>query len=329
MDNIDFVVTWVDEADKSWQVSKNSYSKGYSKELNDEARFREWDTLRYWFRAVERFAPWVHRIFFITEGHIPEWLNTNHPKLVCVKHSDYIEKQYLPTFNSNVIELNIHRISQLGEHFVLFNDDTFINRPVQKKDFFIKGVPRDTGIFSPVVPRRNSIDTTVLNNVEIINCYFTTYEILKGNLTKFFNLKYGKYNVKNFSVLPWQRILGFYDTHIPVSYNKSCFRKIWNLEASELSNVNKNRFRTEKDLNHWLIRYWQLSTGNFIPRSVYFGKYYNITDDPSSIIEEIISSKHHLICLNDNERLHNFEEVRREIDTAFQGKFEFKSEYEK
>lgn len=220
MDKIDFVVTWVDENDEKWKKDKQFYSKGYSKKLNDEARFREWNNLQYWFRAVEKYAPWVHRVFFVTNGQIPVWLNTKYPKLICVKHTDYIDNQYLPTFNSNAIELNIHKINQLSEHFVLFNDDMFLNKEVYPNDFFISGVPRDTGIFSPIVPRKNSIDTTVLNDVEIISSYFSTKDILKENKSKFFNFRYGKYNIKNLCVLPWKNILGFYDTHIPVSYNK-------------------------------------------------------------------------------------------------------------
>ena len=27
------------------------------------------DNLKYWFRGVEKFAPWVNKIYFITYGH--------------------------------------------------------------------------------------------------------------------------------------------------------------------------------------------------------------------------------------------------------------------
>lgn len=330
MDKIDFVVTWVDENDEKWKKDKQFYFKGYSKKLNDEARFREWNNLQYWFRAVEKYAPWVHRVFFVTNGQIPVWLNTKYPKLICVKHTDYIDNQYLPTFNSNAIELNIHKINQLSEHFVLFNDDTFLNKEVYPNDFFISGVPRDTGIFSPIVPLKNSIDTTVLNDVEIISSYFSTKDILKENKSKFFNFRYGKYNIKNLCVLPWKKILGFYDTHIPVSYNKSTFRTIWSLEKEKLVCTSQNKFRTKNDLNHWLMRYWQLASGKFIPRNVNFGKCYNISDDDvSNIVKEISNSRHKMICLNDNENLKDFKKAKTSINNAFQYKLSKKSQYEK
>jgi hypothetical protein len=53
-----------------------------------------------------------------------------------VKHEDYIPKEYLPTFNANTIELNFHRIKELSEHFVYFNDDTFITNYMNESDFF-------------------------------------------------------------------------------------------------------------------------------------------------------------------------------------------------
>ena len=107
---IDFVLTWVDGSDPEWIRSRNSYcQKG--KEIN-EAHYRDWDILKYWFRAVEKYAPWVNRIHFVTCGQIPEWMNTEHPKLNLVHHRSFIPEAYLPTFNSRTIELNFHRRSE-------------------------------------------------------------------------------------------------------------------------------------------------------------------------------------------------------------------------
>lgn len=88
--------------------------------------------------AVDIVIPWVHKIFFITYGHLPGFLNTEHPKLRIVRYTDYIPKEYLPTFNSNTIEMNYHRILDLPENFVLFNDDFF---PLQaiREDYYFQG----------------------------------------------------------------------------------------------------------------------------------------------------------------------------------------------
>ncbi|MBR6908270.1 hypothetical protein IKN40_07520 [bacterium] len=87
---------------------------------------------------MEKFTPWVNNVFFVTCGHYPSWLNLNHPKLKFIKHEDYIPKEYLPTFCSHTIELNFHRIKELSEHFVYFNDDTFIINHMRESDFFEK-----------------------------------------------------------------------------------------------------------------------------------------------------------------------------------------------
>ena len=97
MDKIDFVLPWVDGSDSAWIKQRNEYL-GIKNDQTQDSRFRDWENLQYWFRGVEKFAPWVNHIYFVTWGHIPSWLNTDHPKLTVVKHEDYIPKQYLHTF---------------------------------------------------------------------------------------------------------------------------------------------------------------------------------------------------------------------------------------
>ncbi|BBA92998.1 Stealth CR1 domain-containing protein [Streptococcus ruminantium] len=316
-EKIDFVVTWVDGSDPKWQKQKQHYMSEEDKGLNSVARYRDWEIFKYWFRAVEKHAPWVNKVVLITEGHVPEWLNINHEKLLLIKHSDYIPQEYLPTFNSNVIELNIHRIEELSEHFVLFNDDMFINKSVGPEDFFRNGLPTDVGVFSPQVPKSGGIASISLNNIEVINDYFNTHQILKEWNNKFFRLSYGKHLLKNFIVLPWNSVLGFYDHHLPVAYKKSTFKHLWNLEEQKLRQTSRNKFRTKSDINHWLMRYWQLASGQFTPRSVHFGNYYSIFDELNKIISELRNPKYHLICLNDGEEISDFEEVKQKIAKSF------------
>ena len=114
--DIDIVVTWVDGSDPEWLKERARYS-GTPVELSD-VRFRDWGLMRYWFRGIEKYAPWVRKIHFVTWGHLPDWLDTTNPKLHIVKHTDFIPAEYLPTFNSHTIELNLHRIEGLAEQFI-------------------------------------------------------------------------------------------------------------------------------------------------------------------------------------------------------------------
>ena len=185
-DKIDFVMIWVDGSDIEWRKEKNKYAGLPDEDINGEIRFRDWDNLKYWFRGVEKFAPWVNDVYFVTCGHYPKWLNLNCPKLKFIKHSDYIPEEYLPTFSSHTIELNLHRIEDLSEKFVYFNDDTFITDEVLKEDFFINGLPK-RNIDESVLP---GIDKTMshiyMNNSFVINKYFSKREVIKRDFFKYF-----------------------------------------------------------------------------------------------------------------------------------------------
>ena len=117
---IDFVITWVNMDDPEWQKEFAKYSWKTVTEKNSvtDARFRDYGFLKYWFRGVEKFAPWVRKIHFITSGQKPDWLDAENPKINLVSHKDYIPQQFLPTYNSVVIERYIHKIPGLADDFV-------------------------------------------------------------------------------------------------------------------------------------------------------------------------------------------------------------------
>ena len=73
----------------------------------------------------------------MTNCALPKWLNTNDPRIVIVPHEDIFENENdLPVFNSNAIEMNLHRIPGLSRHFIYLNDDFIFNYPVTINDFF-------------------------------------------------------------------------------------------------------------------------------------------------------------------------------------------------
>ena len=64
-------------------------------------------------------------------GKKPDWLNLDHPKLKLVTHKEFMPNEYLPTYNSAAIELNLHRIEGLSENYLYFNDDMYLIRNSQ------------------------------------------------------------------------------------------------------------------------------------------------------------------------------------------------------
>ena len=133
-------------------------------QANSNIRFQSWDNLHYWFRAIEKFMPWVNKIVFVTWGHVPEFLNVSHPKIKIVKHSDYIPEKYLPTFNSNTIEMNYHRIEDLEENFIIFNDDFFPLQPIEEEYYFKDNTVCDEAVEGPIIP----VDTGLISNIEYV-----------------------------------------------------------------------------------------------------------------------------------------------------------------
>lgn len=330
MDKIDFVVTWVDGDDPAWLAERAKYLPGEDASASASNRYRDWGLMKYWFRGVEKFAPWVNNIYFVTWGHYPEWLNLEHPKLKVIKHTDYIPAEYLPTFNSNVIELNLHRIPELSEQFVLFNDDTFLTDYVKTTDFFQTGLPCETARLGEVYTTniKQVFPYTILNSTAIINKYFSKRDVTKRYWKKFYALKYGTDLIRNLLLSPFKYFSAFYDTHLPASHLKSTFFEVWEKEAAVLEACGSHRFRSRDDVMHWLMKWWRFCQGQFIPRSSKWGKCFEIGKD-SDIKQAIMGKRYKAICVNDSSIDFDFEKEKRELLDAFRTILPKKSQYEK
>ena len=139
--NIDIVYTWVNDKDKEWEEKKNKYMKASNipiDDANSKCRYVNNNELMYSLRSVEKFAPWINRIFIVTDNQIPEWLDVSHPKIKIIDHKEIIPNDCLPTYNSIAIEHCIVNIPDLSENFLYANDDTFIARAVTPDFFYAK-----------------------------------------------------------------------------------------------------------------------------------------------------------------------------------------------
>lgn len=327
-DKIDIVVPWVDGNDRAWKLEKKKYD-GLSTDssCNSEQRFRDWDLMRYWFRGIEKNLPWVNKIYFVTWGHLPEWLNTDNEKLVVVNHKDYIPEEYLPTYNSNTIELNIHRIKDLSENFILFNDDLFVIDRLREDAFFKNNIPCDMLLAKTMVnyDRRACVWHIAFNDMGVVNKYCHGGSNALRHFGKWVNIKYGFRNsVENMLRMTGYRLSAFYDSHLPIAYKKSSFEKIWEREHDYLDEVCRNRFRTPLDLNQWLVRYTRFAEGSFVPSDVFrWGKYYEFSDEGSleTICGAIQSKERACLVLNDTlpgENAGDFERYKRMLERAFE-----------
>lgn len=329
---IDFVITWVDGSDPLWQKERSLYRADTTEDAC-AARYRDMGLLKYWFRAVEAYAPWVNMIHFVTWGHLPEWLNTEHPKLHIVNHKDYISEKYLPTFSSRPIELNLHRIPGLSEHFVYFNDDILLNAPVTPDFFFHKGLPCDyaniDNFFSEGID--DVYSHTLFNELHMIHKHYSYIQSFQKHPFKYLNTAYTwKANLKNLLKLENRSYFpGFDDHHLASSFLKQSFVDLWEKDREILEQVSNEKFRSPFSVSQRVIRYAQLASGRFHPvPKASRGKAFQLWMNPSDMYDAIRNENYKMICLNDTSRAIDFDSVIHIIRSAYAQKLPSCSAFE-
>lgn len=145
---IDAVITWVDGDDPKHIAKRNTY--GDSKIANREdiggiTRFRSVGEIFYCVASLNKFAPWLNKIYIVTDEQDPmldqkinELFPNGHIPMEIVDHKVIFRdhEEYLPTFNSISIESMTWRIPGLSEHYIEFNDDLILAAPTTPEDFF-------------------------------------------------------------------------------------------------------------------------------------------------------------------------------------------------
>lgn len=329
--DIDFVITWVNMDDPEWQdeFSKYSADRNNTKNGVSKARFRDYGFLKYWFRGVEKFAPWVRKIHFVTSGQKPEWLDESNPKIHLVSHKDFIPAEFLPTYNSVVIERYMYRIPGLAEHFVYFNDDFYIINRIDKERFFRNGLPCDIAVFT-YNPSWSQWYVRIKNNVRLINRHFDKKEVLRRWHDKWFHESYG-------TKARWNYLLRFYGKFITLRvphnaqpYLRQTFKEVWAAEGEELTRTSANRFRALDDYTPELFRIWQICRGNFEPYNTYRDtKMFPLMVRSKRAIKAIREQSYSLVCLNDNVHIRNYETVMENLKAAFESILPEKSSFER
>ena len=325
---VDFVIPWVDDTDPVWRKKKAEYTGTVEREGNTIVRYRDWDNLRYWFRGVEKFAPWVRYVHFITDDQLPEWLNVNHPKLKWVKHTDFIPKEYLPTFSVNPIELNLHRIENLSECFVYFNDDVFLINDTKPEDFFMNGLPCDSPILGPLYPI-GFFSYLLFNNINLINRHFSLKQAIKENPDKWIRAQPVTGLIKLLLYGRSDYIPNSVSRHIHTSFNKKTFEILWEKEYDVIHNTCLNKQRTKEDVTAYCVRDWQLFSGAFYPKKPSGKLFPTATMSYSNeAIEYFSKQKGKVICLNDSEDETDFELHKKMILDVFEKLLPEKSSFE-
>lgn len=164
--DIDAVITWVDGNDPAHAEKRAKYNVGFHSASTASTRFASSGELRYAVLSIFRFCPFVRKVFIVTDNQNPAPIFDNdvlkHDELArieVVNHTTlYAEhSDLLPVFSSRSIETMLHRLPNLSEHFVYFNDDMFIGSTLTESFFFSDGRPVLRGAFRPVHSLKDKI----------------------------------------------------------------------------------------------------------------------------------------------------------------------------
>lgn len=266
---IDIIVPWVNPNDPVW---KKDFEYWKQKETGnkDACRYRDWGFIRFVFRSIEENCPWCRYVFLVLSGpsQIPAWLNTDNPRLKIVYHQDYIPAEFLPTFNSNVIELFYPNIKDLSENFILINDDMFFWNKKNEDFFFSDNLPVMKPYYVNYSHNKCQWEITCQNSLKLSN------KLLKKN----------------------SQYLGM-GGHIPVCYKKSLCQFIFKKLENEIKiSFKKSRFRQKTNVMHFLYCDIILSTKHYIKNDEYRGQIIGLLGKNFKF-----DDKSPLLCFNEGE----------------------------
>jgi hypothetical protein len=339
---IDFVIPWVDGNDTKWQEKRSRYDRQTENFASADARFRDMGTLKYVLRSIENHCPWYGKIYLITEGHIPQWLDIDHEKIVHIDHDSLFRNPaHLPTFNSSAIEMNLSTIETLSERFVYMNDDLVIWKPVEPERFFKDDLPVDFfahrciprgKLYKRIRGADNWVDA--LNNaVGLINT-LNTFTSLEPRYL--FHPSYSLVDKIHNALARYvcRKIVWLQHWHHPQPYLKSTLTKAYELFSDAMQRCSANRFRSSDDVTAYLYRYLHLATGAFHPYKHNDGLVDNIDslDRLDKMLKRLENDPHiRFVCFNDSAKMRetDFERVKEKLTNVLQKRFPHKASFEK
>lgn len=289
---IDLVVTYVDDRDPVWQKAASAYNV----ELNSK-RYRSWDIFQFWFRGVDKNMPWIRTVHLVVSNveQVPAWLDQS--KVHIVLHKDIIPKQLLPTFNSTTIEMYLHNIPGLAEHFIYSNDDMLAIDSLGVEDFFKDGIP----VYE-------LIERTSARNVFRMQCKNSYNLALKLS---------GKQN-KDANYY-------FYIKHSMDPMLKSVCKEVHKKARDEIFKK-CTKFREPWNFTQYLFPDYALMVGRASLGRMPF-KYFAMADYAAAV--DCIGRKlAKVVCVNDTNKVKDFDTASTTVNAAFSCLFKSKSIFE-
>jgi len=306
--DVDLIYLYCDGNDLKWQEKRRQALKkadpNWTENGSHECRYADNNELKYSLRSAEMFAPWIHKIYIITDGQKPEWLDTSNRRIKIVDLKDIMPKKYLPCFNSNVIESFMYKIKGLSEYFLYGCDDMFFFSSVTK-DFFFSADGKPCARLKKMPAVHKIIDSPYLQT-----------------LVRMSRL-YQKKSSKRY----------FLDSHHNIdAYTKSFFKSLEKLFSSELKDWRSHKFRTPYDFQRILLLYQALGENTAILKFQSAPKGKSVDSlffrlGTKNVEKRLSALNPKLFCINDSEQ--TTDKDRKNIQQFYQKFFPYKSSFEK
>ncbi len=284
---IDVVYTWVDGDDPEWLRSKAAAADSpevkagalHALAAND-SRYVSRDELKYSLRSLDMYADWVRHVYLVTADQVPEWLDTDNPRISVVSHRELFgDRGQLPTFNSHAIESQLHHAPGLSEQFLYLNDDVFFGRPVAPDLFF----------------RSNGLAIFSLSNAKIGLGPADPDDMPVMSAAK---------NNRDLIAGAFQRTITNKFKHVPHALRRSVLEDLERVFSDEFNRTAASTFRNHSDLSipAALAHYYGYATGRAIPGRVrYFYADIAREDTPGRLETLLHQRDYDVFCLNDHD----------------------------
>ncbi|WP_156723009.1 stealth family protein [Streptomyces apocyni] len=279
---VDVVYTWVDGNDAELTAKRDSYRTGLaptaSARETGASRYVSRDELKYSLRSLQMYGEFIRHVYIVTDGQTPSWLDPDAAGITVVDHKEiFADPSALPVFNSHAIGSQLHRIPGLSEHYLYFNDDVFLGRPVTAEHFFHgNGIARlpfspsqfGTGDPHPDEPAPSSAGKNVRRLILDSHSRFITNKFM----------------------------------HTPHPQVRSVMQEIEERYADEVDRTSRSRFRAPTDIAmaSSLHHHYAYLTGRAVPGTYHFRYVHLGKDDMEQRLAELLRTRRFdFFCLND------------------------------
>ncbi len=294
---VDAVIPYVNSSDELWLNDFTNITGYYN---YTGVRFRSWGTLKYLIRGISEYMPFVKRVILILarESQLPAWVNQENVKVIY--HRDFIPIQFLPTFNSCTIESFLYRIPDISEKFIYFNDDLYPVGLMGLSDFFDGNVPKIQFNMDINLERSNIYKRQCRSSMDMI--------------------------ADALGVERYQEGLIFKPEHSIIPMLKSTLDKVGELCNDKLPKTITN-LRKKQNINQYIYSYYHYFTNDYIS-SMHRFMYIEIKNDLTYFRPAILNDDFQVICINDSDKIEDYEKTQQELIAIFEEKFPNKCKFE-